>query len=202
MISRLLSAGSKDPFTRSAHHSPSYSRLKLPDDSVAATSAKLAAALGRTPHFCATIRQAAGFREAGKKLAEEHGLTAQEKGTSPQQALNKRITIESRLARRHLNSQNDPVLQMASDIATFYRERWDGKGFPNGLIAHEIPVAARIVAICLTYEALTMETRHGTEWLWNDALAYIESQAESRFDPHMIQVFLEMQTDHCVKAGN
>lgn len=91
---------------------------------------------------------------------------------------------------------------MASDIATFYRERWDGKGFPNGLTTHEIPVAARIVAICLTFDALTMETRHGTEWSWNDALVYIQSQSESRFDPHMIQVSLEMQTHHCVNTGN
>lgn len=202
MISRLLSAGTMDPFTSSAFQSPSYSRLKLPDDSVAAYSADFAAALGRTPRFCSTIRQAASFRDAGKKLAKEQGLTADEKGMSSEQTISQRITVESRLARRHLSNKSDPVLQMASDIATCYRERWDGKGFPDGLTAHEIPVAARIVAICLTFEALTMETRYGTEWSWNDALVYIQKQAECRFDPYMVPVFLQIQTEHCLNQGN
>jgi putative two-component system response regulator len=80
-------------------------------------------------------------------------------------------------------------MQMASDIATFSRERWDGRGFPDGLTADEIPEAARIVSVCVTYCSLTTTTSHGAHWQPDDALAYMDSQAGKRFDPSMVETF-------------
>lgn len=198
MMGQLFNAKNRGAaLTRNAWHSPPYMRLKLQNDTVAFLSEKLAAALGKTPLFCANLKLAAGFRDAGKQLMKEQDLVAPNNGMSQQHALSKRITAESRLARRFLNNESDPVLRMASDVAAFYRERWDGKGFPGGLVAHEIPAAARIVAICVTHQALTMKTRHGAEMPGNDALTYISSQAGHRFDPTMVRVFLEMQAELC-----
>ena len=53
-----------------------------------------------------------------------------------------------------LKGSNSPFLQMAVDIAQYHHERWDGKGYPNGLKGEEIPLTARIMNICDQYDAL------------------------------------------------
>lgn len=53
-----------------------------------------------------------------------------------------------------LEGSDSPFLQMAVDIAHFHHERWDGKGYPNGLRGEEIPLAARIMNITDQYDAL------------------------------------------------
>jgi putative two-component system response regulator len=53
-----------------------------------------------------------------------------------------------------LEGSASPYLQMAVDIAHYHHERWDGKGYPNGLKGEEIPLTARIMNICDQYDAL------------------------------------------------
>ena len=62
-------------------------------------------------------------------------------------------------------------------------ERWDGKGYPDGLAGEEIPLAARIVFCCDAYNAMTTDRPYRKAMRREDALAEIRDNAGSQFDP-------------------
>lgn len=56
-----------------------------------------------------------------------------------------------------LSQSDDPMMEMAREIALCHHEKWDGSGYPYGLKASQIPMSARIVAIVDVFDALTMD---------------------------------------------
>jgi HD-GYP domain-containing protein (c-di-GMP phosphodiesterase class II) len=81
-------------------------------------------------------------------------------------------------------------LKMAKEIALYHHEWWEGSGYPNGLRGDQIPLAARIVAICDVYDALS------TKRVYKDAYPHalcvdkIQRAAGTQFDPMLVDVFL------------
>ncbi|MEJ5230000.1 MAG: HD domain-containing phosphohydrolase [Pseudothermotoga sp.] len=76
-----------------------------------------------------------------------------------------------------------------------HHERWDGKGYPDGLAGEEIPLFARIIAICDYYDELTHFIT--SEWgigpkKKDEALKMIKDQSSKMFDPKLVEVFVEM----------
>ena len=61
------------------------------------------------------------------------------------------------MLRRLENFENEPLLQTAYDIARWHHERWDGRGYPDGLQGNDIPISAQIVSLADVYDALTSE---------------------------------------------
>ena len=55
------------------------------------------------------------------------------------------------------NFGEQPLLQTAYEIARWHHERWDGRGYPDGLKGDEIPISAQLVALADVYDALTSE---------------------------------------------
>lgn len=80
-------------------------------------------------------------------------------------------------------------LAVASDIARWHHERWDGTGYPDGLLGETIPLAARIVAVADVFEALTSPRPYRLAWSPHDARQYIETHAGVRFDPTIVKSF-------------
>ncbi|MDH3628654.1 MAG: response regulator [Acidobacteriota bacterium] len=70
-----------------------------------------------------------------------------------------------------------------------HHERYDGKGYPDGLKAREIPMGARIVSIVDTYVALTSERTHRQAKTSEDALAELIREAGRQFDPEVLEAF-------------
>lgn len=83
-------------------------------------------------------------------------------------------------------------LAIAADIARSHHERWDGKGYPDGLKGEEIPLPARIVAIADVYDALRSRRPYKRAWDHEEAVAYIRDGAGTRFDPDLVAIFLEL----------
>jgi putative two-component system response regulator len=80
----------------------------------------------------------------------------------------------------------------ALDIPYCHHEKWDGTGYPRGLKADAIPLAARLFAIVDVWDALCSDRLYRKAMSKADALEYIRSQAGSYFDPDLIKVFVEL----------
>jgi putative two-component system response regulator len=85
-------------------------------------------------------------------------------------------------------------LQMAREIVLSHHERWDGKGYPRGLAGDAIPLAARIVAIADTYDALSSKRVYKAELPHEECVAIIASEAGKHFDPYLIEVWLTLES--------
>jgi HD-GYP domain-containing protein (c-di-GMP phosphodiesterase class II) len=78
------------------------------------------------------------------------------------------------------------------DITLYHHERWDGKGYPNGLAAEQIPLVARLFSVMDVFDALTSDRPYRTAWDGSKALKYISAHSGSQFDPQIVQLFLEV----------
>ena len=87
----------------------------------------------------------------------------------------------------------DDVIQQ---IVRHHHERWDGKGHPDGLAGEEIPLGARIVSICDVYEALTSKRTYRDAYSHNFAMAFIQKDKGTYYDPKLVDLFFEKVTIH------
>jgi HD-GYP domain-containing protein (c-di-GMP phosphodiesterase class II) len=78
------------------------------------------------------------------------------------------------------------------DIALYHHERWDGKGYPYGLAAEQIPLVARLFSIVDVFDALTSDRPYRTAWDHSQVLEYISAQSGTQFDPQIVRLFLEV----------
>ncbi|MCD4721324.1 MAG: PAS domain S-box protein [Desulfobacula sp.] len=80
-------------------------------------------------------------------------------------------------------------LILGREIAYFHHEKWNGKGYPYGIKSDEIPLSARIVAVCDVYDALTSKRIYKEAYSHNTALEIIQSEREQHFDPDIVDAF-------------
>ena len=80
-------------------------------------------------------------------------------------------------------------LAMAALIARFHHERFDGTGYPAGLVGQEIPLPARIVAVADVYDALTSVRPYKPAYPTNEAKAIIRRDSGRHFDPVIVEAF-------------
>jgi PAS domain S-box-containing protein len=80
-------------------------------------------------------------------------------------------------------------LRNAWDIPYCHHEKWDGSGYPRGLIGEQIPLAARIFAVIDVWDALCSDRPYRPAWSEVEALKYINEQSERNFDPSVVDNF-------------
>ncbi|MEM1204748.1 MAG: HD domain-containing phosphohydrolase [Acidobacteriota bacterium] len=81
-------------------------------------------------------------------------------------------------------------LSMAMDIAYSHHERWDGRGYPQGLLEHDIPLAARVVSVADAYDAITSRRPYKEPFSHEEAVRRISVDRDLHFDPVIVDVFL------------
>jgi len=91
-----------------------------------------------------------------------------------------------------LDGSRIPLLSLARDIALGHHEKWDGKGYPEGLRGAAIPASARVVAVCDVYDALVSDRVYRPAMAEEDALFIMRQSRESHLDPEALDVFLHM----------
>jgi two-component system response regulator RpfG len=104
---------------------------------------------------------------------------------------------EVRTMRRHplighelLSSSQNRFIQTAAIIALRHHERYDGSGYPDGLVGDAIPIEARIVAVADVLDALLSPRPYKPAWPLDAALVYLREQAGRLFDPRCIDALL------------
>ena len=70
-------------------------------------------------------------------------------------------------------------------------ERWDGEGYPDGLAGENIPLVARIVCCCDAYNAMTTDRPYRAALRADEALAEVERNAGTQFDPRVVEALRE-----------
>jgi putative nucleotidyltransferase with HDIG domain len=83
-------------------------------------------------------------------------------------------------------------LQPSLDVVKHHHESWDGSGYPGGLKAEQIPLFARIFALCDTYDAITSDRPYRKGRGHNEARAEIERCSASQFSPEVVAAFLRI----------
>ena len=84
---------------------------------------------------------------------------------------------------------------MAREIALRHHERWNGSGYPHGLAEELIPLSARIVSLADAYDALRMRRSYKDSFTHVRAREIIVEEADTHFDPTLVNVFLEMEDE-------
>jgi ribonuclease P protein subunit RPR2 len=80
-------------------------------------------------------------------------------------------------------------LDQAREVVRSHHERWDGRGYPDGLRGEEIPLAARVFAVADVLDALTTDRPYRTAMPLSEARAMIVAQAGRHFDPDVLHAF-------------
>ena len=83
-------------------------------------------------------------------------------------------------------------LKKAAHVVLYHHERYDGRGYPFGLIGEEIPLEARIFALADTLDAITSDRPYRKGKSFEEALREIEKGRASQFDPFLLDVFLSI----------
>jgi len=86
---------------------------------------------------------------------------------------------------------DERIGKVAIDIAYSHHERYDGKGYPQGLCANDIPMNARIVSLVDCFDALVNRRVYKEAWDMKDVLEHIESESKQAFDPIVVRAFLK-----------
>lgn len=92
-------------------------------------------------------------------------------------------------------------LAPAADIVLAHHERYDGKGYPHGLTAEEIPLGARVFMIADAFDAMTSDRTYRTAMAAEEALAEILRHSGTQFDPICVMGFLSVYRRRFVGAG-
>ena len=88
-----------------------------------------------------------------------------------------------------------PLLQTAYEIARWHHERWDGRGYPDGLKGDAIPISAQLVALADVYDALTSERCYKKAFSHEKAVQMILNGECGAFNPLLLQCLTDIQTD-------
>jgi len=95
--------------------------------------------------------------------------------------------------------RNVPGLGRALEIVRHYHERWDGRGYPDFLEGEQIPLGARIFAICNAFDAITTARPYRARRTMGEAFAELRKGAGTQFDPRLVEPFVALVTS--MQAG-
>jgi len=118
----------------------------------------------------AVLRKTETLTPAERRLVETHPL------------LGEQMVGKAALLRGH-----------GAQVVRSHHERWDGGGYPDGLIGNEIPLPARIFSLADTLDAITSDRPYRKAASWSEAVDEIVEQAGTQFDPGIVSAFRERE---------
>jgi len=84
--------------------------------------------------------------------------------------------------------QDNRLIQIATEIAHYHHENWDGSGYPEGKKENDIPLSAQIVSVVATYCALTEQRTYRSSFTQEEAFEIMEKDAARRFNPDIFRI--------------
>ena len=149
-------------------------------------AARLARAVGLDEAECDMLLDASPMHDVGKIGIPDRILLKPGKLDADEWEVMK---THARIGADILTGHDSPLMRMAALIAVTHHEKWDGSGYPEGLVGEAIPLVGRITAVCDVFDALTTVRPYKKAWSIEDAFAFIREQSGSHFDPRLAEVF-------------
>lgn len=146
-------------------------------------------------NFVQTIKTAVVLHDIGKLLVSEAILLKKAPLTQEERKIMQSHTTEGYriLSEIYSSLDHNDFMQMAIEVAHSHHERWDGKGYPEGLKGDEIPLSARILAAVDVYDALVNERVYKEAFEPEKAMKILKQGAGTQFDARVIDVMERMQ---------
>ncbi len=143
--------------------------------------------------FCEDLIKAAPMHDLGKIAIEDRILQKPGKFTDEEFEIMKTHTEKSaEIVEMILRGVEDNrFVNVAVNVARYHHEKWNGKGYPMGLAAEDIPLEARIMAIADVYDALVSKRCYKEAMDFSTAYDIIIESMGSHFDPGLEQVFVK-----------
>ena len=148
------------------------------------------------PQMQELIPTASALHDIGKIGIEEKILNKPGKLTPEEFEIMKKHSVigESILTSTAAN-MNEPLIKIASQICRWHHERYDGKGYPDGLKGDEIPISAQIVSLADVYDALTSERVYKKAFSHEKTMEMIQAGQCGVFNPILIECLVDIQED-------
>ena len=147
----------------------------------------IARQLGQDEQFCDMIYLAAPMHDIGKVGIPDKILLKPGKLTPEEWGIMKTHTT---IGHEVLKDSSSPLLRMGADIAHSHHEKYNGQGYPRGLVGEKIPLVGRIVAVADELDALLSVRPYKQAWILKDALEQMRQERGRHFDPDCTDVML------------
>jgi len=152
-------------------------------------STLLAEQVGMEPDFCATLSHAAPLHDVGKVAIPDAILLKPGKLTAQERAI---VETHAEEGHRLLRGSSSSILDLAATIALSHHEKWNGSGYPRGVVGEAIPIEGRIVAVADVFDALTSDRVYRKAFTVEEAVDIMLEQRGRHFDPVLLDAFMEV----------
>jgi HD-GYP domain-containing protein (c-di-GMP phosphodiesterase class II) len=159
-------------------------RLADHGSDVARLAAETAERLGMSEYETRRVHLAAQLHDVGKSAIPDSILAKPGPLDDEEWAFMRRHTI---IGERIVRAA--PSISHTAPLIRSSHERMDGRGYPDGLRDEQIPLGARIIAVCDAFDAMTTERSYRSGVSVTDALAELRRCAGEQFDPRVVDVF-------------
>lgn len=147
----------------------------------------IARGLGLPEHEQQLLLEAAPMHDVGKIAIPDHILLKPGKLTVEEFEIMKRHAV---LGYELLQGSKSETLRAGAAIALSHHEKYDGSGYPSGLVGEDIPIFGRIVAVADVFDALTSERPYKKAWTVEDATRFLEDGCGKHFDPRCVAALM------------
>lgn len=145
---------------------------------------------GLTERKIDMISSASVLHDIGKVQIPDHILNKPGKLTKEEfEIMKSHTTAGAEIIRTMSGVMDEEYLRYAYNICRYHHERWDGKGYPDGLRQHTIPICAQAVALCDVYDALTTPRVYKDAFPHETAVRMIIGGECGQFNPEIIRAF-------------
>ena len=148
----------------------------------------LARLCGLPDGLCRELKIAAPLHDVGKIGISDTILLKPGKLTEEEFDIMK---THCEIGYRILSESTSEILMVGAEIALNHHEKFNGRGYPSGLIGHDIPISGRIGAICDVFDALTTERPYKDAISPEEAMAIMRDGRGNHFDPDLFDRFSE-----------
>ena len=149
-----------------------------------------------TDSFCKNLIKAAPMHDLGKIAVDDVILRKPGKFEPEEYEQMKKHSAEGAkiVSQVLFNVDDEEFVQTAVNVAHYHHEKWNGKGYPEGLKEKEIPIEARIMAFADVFDALVSKRCYKESFTFDKAFEIIKNDLGNHFDPELGSVFIQCRS--------